>query len=201
MRGGTPAELVDSLVRMAGDSLTPDTTSIPKNATKERFVKQKVDLDHVVNFSSKDSIVMYGKSRATIYGAGQITYGDINLTADQITMDMDSSIVHAIGTPDSVGELQGKPVFKDNSGEYESRIMNYNFKTQKGFITDIITDIHQFLPLMRLQSLVDFVQHKIDKRTGLSSMGAGRNGIVVSLLVGIYHILYGQMLKQRMQSS
>ncbi len=140
MRGGTPAELVDSLVRMAGDSLTPATTSIPKNATKERFVKQKVDLDHVVNFSSKDSIVMYGKSRATIYGAGQITYGDINLTADQITMDMDSSIVHAIGTPDSVGELQGKPVFKDNSGEYESRIMNYNFKTQKGFITDIITE-------------------------------------------------------------
>ncbi len=118
MHGGTPTELVDSLVRMAGDSLTPDTASQPKGGTKERFVKRQVDLDHVVNFSSKDSIVMYGKSRATIFGSGQITYGDINLTAEQITMDMDSTLVHAIGVPDSVGELKGKPVFKDNSAEY-----------------------------------------------------------------------------------
>ncbi|MBR1726239.1 MAG: LPS-assembly protein LptD, partial [Muribaculaceae bacterium] len=75
-----------------------------------------------------------------IFGSGQIGYGDITLTAEQIAMDMDSSQVHAIGQPDSVGELQGKPVFKDNSGEYESRIMNYNFKTRKGFITDIVTE-------------------------------------------------------------
>ena len=136
---GSATELVDSLVRLGGDSLERDTAG---NSTpvKERFVRRKVDLDHVVNFQAKDSIVMYGKNRATIFGSGQIGYGDITLTAEQIAMDMDSSQVHAIGQPDSVGELQGKPVFKDNSGEYESRIMNYNFKTRKGFITDIVTE-------------------------------------------------------------
>ncbi|MBO5541123.1 MAG: LPS-assembly protein LptD [Muribaculaceae bacterium] len=138
---GSATEMVDSLVRLGGDSLERDTTTAPSAAKpKERFVKRKVDLDHVVNFQAKDSIVMYGKNRATIFGSGQIGYGDITLTAEQIAMNMDSSQVHAIGTPDSVGELKGKPVFKDNSGEYESRIMNYNFKTRKGYITDIITE-------------------------------------------------------------
>ena len=140
VRGGA-IELVDSLVRLGGDSLGRDTAqSDTVGQPRERFVRRQVDLDHVVNFQAKDSIVMYGKSRATIFGSGQIGYGDITLTAEQIAMDMDSSQVHAIGQPDSVGELQGKPVFKDNSGEYESRIMNYNFKTRKGYITDIITE-------------------------------------------------------------
>lgn len=139
LQGASLADVADSLVRLAGDSLVRDTSSVPVS-TKERFVKRKVDLDHVVNFSAKDSIVMYGKSNATIYGAGEIGYGDITLTAERISMNMDSSQVHAIGMPDSVGELKGKPVFKDNSGEYESRIMNYNFKSKKGYITDIITE-------------------------------------------------------------
>lgn len=136
MRGGSTTAMVDTLVALAGDSLVRDTAAVPR----ERFVKRKVDLDHVVNFQAKDSIVLYGKNRATIFGSGQIGYGDINLTAERISMNMDSSQVHAIGMPDSVGDLQGKPVFKDNSGEYESRIMNYNFKTKKGYITDIVTE-------------------------------------------------------------
>ncbi len=140
MRGGA-TELVDSLVRLGGDSLQRDTAaSDTARPVKERFVRRKVDLDHVVNFQAKDSIVMYGKNRATIFGSGQIGYGDITLTAEQIAMNMDSSQVHAIGIPDSVGDLKGKPVFKDNSGEYESRVMNYNFKSRKGYITDIVTE-------------------------------------------------------------
>lgn len=33
----------------------------------------------------------------------------------------------------------GSPVFKDRSGEYQSKTMTYNFKTSKGFITDVVT--------------------------------------------------------------
>lgn len=52
---------------------------------------------------------------------------------------MDSSLVYAVGRPDSVGDIVGRPVFKDKSGEYESETMNYNFKTKKGYITNIVT--------------------------------------------------------------
>ncbi len=55
-------------------------------------------------------------------------------------MDMATNVVYAVGRPDSVGELQGSPVFSDKSGEYESKTMSYNFKTKRGMITDVVTE-------------------------------------------------------------
>ena len=63
----------------------------------------------------------------------------MELNADQIEMNMDSSQVYAVGRPDTVGDIVGRPVFKDKSGEYESETMHYNFKTKKGYITNIVT--------------------------------------------------------------
>lgn len=132
-------ELVDSLTRAnRSGSVRPkrtfdDDTSKFKN-------KQKVDLDHIVEFTAKDSIILVGQSVARMYGSSDVTYGGINLKADHIKMNMDSSLVYAVGTADSIGTLQGTPIFKDASGEYRSKTMNFNFKNQKGYITDIITE-------------------------------------------------------------
>lgn len=130
-------QAVDSIVKAESDSTTP---SEAQPADTSRFVKQKVDLDHIVEFSARDSIVLVGRNHAVMHGGSKITYGDIDMTAATISMDMDSSQVHAIGVPDSVGEMTGSPVFKDESGEYESRVMKYNFKTRRGYITDIVTE-------------------------------------------------------------
>lgn len=109
-------------------------------ADTSRFKKVKVDLDHVVNFTAKDSIVMYGKDNAKMFGNGDITYGNVQLTAARLNMDMAKSEVYAIGAIDTSGEVAGNPVFKDNSGSYEAKTMTYNFKTEKGLITDIVTE-------------------------------------------------------------
>lgn len=109
------------------------------NDSISRFIKKKVDLDNIVEFTAKDSLIMEGKNSAFMYGDSKITYGDINLTANKIRMDMKSSVVHAEGVPDSIGEISGTPVFKDNSGEYSSKTMKYNFKSKKGFISDVVT--------------------------------------------------------------
>lgn len=130
-------QLVDSVVKPEADSTS---TALIPSADTSRFIRQKVDLDHVVEFTAKDSIILIGRNHAMMYGGSKIVYGDIDVTASSISMDMDSSQVHAIGVPDSVGELTGNPVFKDNSGEYESRVMKYNFKTKRGYITDIVTE-------------------------------------------------------------
>ena len=74
-----------------------------------------------------------------MYGKGVVQFDGMELNADQIEMNMDSSLVYAVGRPDSVGDIVGRPVFKDKSGEYESETMNYNFKTKKGYITNIVT--------------------------------------------------------------
>ena len=109
-------------------------------ADTSRFKKERVDLDHVVNFSAKDSIVMYGKNNARMFGNGDITYGGIQLTASRLNMDMAKSEVYAIGAIDTTGEVAGNPVFKDKSGTYEAKTMTYNFKTEKGLITDVVTE-------------------------------------------------------------
>ena len=132
---------VDSIVKAEADSLEkPPLAPVQQDSTASRFVKEQVDLDHVVEFNAKDSIILYGRNHAVMYGGSKILYGDIDMSASQISMDMDSSQVQAIGVLDSIGELTGNPVFKDNSGEYESRVMKYNFKTKRGYITDIVTE-------------------------------------------------------------
>ncbi len=138
-------QMVDSIVKNESDTAAEqNVVSRHRGAgvarDTSRFVREKVDLDHVVEFNAKDSIILFGRNHAVMYGGSKILYGDIDMSASQISMDMDSSQVQAIGVLDSIGELTGNPVFKDNSGEYESREMKYNFKTKRGFITDIVTE-------------------------------------------------------------
>ena len=122
------------------DSLPAADSAIRQPADTSRFKKQKLDLDYEVRFSAKDSVVMYGKKITRMFGESDIKYDRINLTASDLTMDMDKHEVVAVGVPDSTGELQGKPVFQDESGKYESKTMTYNFKSKKGIITDIVTE-------------------------------------------------------------
>ncbi len=154
--GGTDSNKVDSTVAlepadlhrrtlvsdMDSDSVAevfnPD--EVPQSTRKSRIVRQKVDLDNVVNFASKDSMILIGRNSAYMYGDAELTYGDMKLTAAEVSMDMATNNVHAVGRPDSLGELTGTPIFTDKSGEYESQTMNYNFKSQRGFITDVITE-------------------------------------------------------------
>ena len=132
-----PANPVDSVNSVLSvDSALADSS----HQAQPRFVRERVDLDHVVKFNAKDSIILFGRNHAVMYGGSNILYGDIDMTASQISMDMDSSQVQAVGVTDSIGELVGNPVFKDASGEYESRVMKYNFKTKRGYITDIVTE-------------------------------------------------------------
>lgn len=130
-----------AITKQTNDSVSDTTSIISADRTRvQRIRREEVDLDNVVNFSAKDSLVMVGQNNAFMYGEGNVTYGDINLNAGQIRMEMDSTTVHAIGRTDSIGDSSDYPVFSDRSGEYESKTMKYNFKTQRGYITDVITE-------------------------------------------------------------
>ncbi len=76
---------------------------------------------------------------AYLYGAGKVRYDKIELTADVIKLNMDSSVVHATGSIDTTGMSVGLPIFMDGGTPYESDKMSYNFKTKKGFINNVYT--------------------------------------------------------------
>ncbi len=111
------------------DTLTVDTIAKPK----------KEALDAPVIYESSDSTIFSGRN-AVLYGSGKVNYQKIELTADVISMNLDSSTVHANGIKDSLGVIKGKPIFKDGETPYESETMSYNFKTKKGFINNITTE-------------------------------------------------------------
>ena len=132
----------DSINLANTDSIdVEDIDSIDDDRTvMTRINREKVDIDNSVAFSANDSVVLYGSNLAFLYGNGDVEYGTFKLNADEIKMVMDSTTVYAQGRVDSVGEIVGKPVFQDGGDSYESKTMSYNFKNQRGFITDIITE-------------------------------------------------------------
>lgn len=127
--------------RLRLDSTQMQRTRVgaPDSLRRKRIDRTKSDLDYPVDFEAKDSVVIIGTDRAFMFGDGKVTYDKIKLDAAEIEMDMATSMVYAMGTADSTGDVTGKPVFDDNGTTYESKTMTYNFKTGKGLITDVIT--------------------------------------------------------------
>ena len=96
-------------------------------------------LEAPVVYESKDSMVWYKNGNAYLYGSGQVNYQKIELKANEITIDLETSTVYAQGTTDSLGAVKGRPVFADGGTPYESQTMSYNFKSRKGLINNVTT--------------------------------------------------------------
>ena len=114
--------------------LAPADSIAPADSTRRKGM-----LEAPVAYQANDSIVMTATNMAYLYGEADVKYQQIQLQAEQIQMNMDSSLVYAKFGVDSVGESFGYPLFVDGGDQYESKSMRYNFKTKKGYITDVIT--------------------------------------------------------------
>ncbi len=103
--------------------------------------KKKQPLDAPVTYSANDSIVLTGAGIAMLHGSGNVKYQNMELTSEYIRVCMDSSLVYAVGVRDTAtDEVKGKPVFKDGKDSYQSEEINYNLRTQKGYIRQVITE-------------------------------------------------------------
>ncbi|MDE7135450.1 MAG: LPS-assembly protein LptD, partial [Muribaculaceae bacterium] len=128
----------DSSRQQASDTVGVKADTLPAKKPS-RIRREKVDLDNVVTFSSKDSMILVGRSNMYMYGNGEVEYGNLKLNAAQIDVNLDKNEVYAVGALDSLGDVVGTPVFDEGGTTYETETMRYNFKTKRGFITDVIT--------------------------------------------------------------
>lgn len=125
--------LPDSLI---ADSLTADSLA----ADTAKAQPRKPGIDSPVEYAAQDSIVYDANTGfATLYGKANVKYQDMTLDAAKITMCLDSSLVHAVGLRDTAGVYTEKAVYKQGGDEYESETMSFNFKTKKGFISNVNT--------------------------------------------------------------
>ena len=100
---------------------------------------KKQAIDAPVFYECTDSMVWSTGGNAYLYGSGKVVYDKIELTANIISMNMDSSVVHANGSVDTLGVVSGLPIFVDSGTPYESDRISYNFKSRKGFISNVFT--------------------------------------------------------------
>ena len=129
----------DTVARLSDRTIIPASTADSMPPRRSRIVREKVDLETAVEFSSSDSMIIVRRDSAFMFGESSVSYGQIKLDAAQIEMDLSENTVYAVGRLDSLGEIEGKPVFTDNGTEYEAATMRYNMSTEKGFITNVVT--------------------------------------------------------------
>ena len=128
----------DATNARSGRGLRYDSTAIDTTAADS--AKRKPGIDAPVDYECTDSLVYDAETRLVhLYGKAQVKYMDMTLNAAKITMNMDSSMVRAAGERDTAGILQDKPVYSQGSDNYHSELMAFNFKTKKGYITNVET--------------------------------------------------------------
>ncbi|MDR3251010.1 MAG: LPS-assembly protein LptD [Tannerella sp.] len=115
-------------VILSADSLS--TGSMPK---------KKGALEATVEYQAEDSIVWTSGNMAYLYNEADVKYQNIELKSALMRMDMDSSLLHATFSADSLGDEFGFPVFTEGDQNLETREMDYNFKTRKGSAKDLVT--------------------------------------------------------------
>jgi lipopolysaccharide assembly outer membrane protein LptD (OstA) len=127
----------------AQEAIMPqDTTVMPSDTAivaADTVPTSKNALEAQVVYDAADSIIMTAGNMAYLFGKGNVKYAQIELQSENIEMSLDSSVVYATFGVDTMGLEFGYPLFKDGGQEYESKTMRYNFKTKKGYGTDLIT--------------------------------------------------------------
>lgn len=127
----------DSTAMVEADSLALARDSLGAAPVDTVAAARKTQLEAPVTYEANDSISFTQGGYAHLYGGGKINYQQIELAADIISMNMDSSTVFARGAVDTLGTSSGTPVFKEGDTSYETQTIRYNFKSRKGIISNI----------------------------------------------------------------
>lgn len=125
----------NTLLRLNNDSTLIDTTQ-----TRCLLPLSKDAITDVIHYVAHDSVAIDLNSRkAYLYKQGNITYQKMNLQADAVIVDFNSRLLSAYGVTDSALKVSGRPFFKQDDAEYHADTIVFNYSTQKGIISGVIT--------------------------------------------------------------
>lgn len=120
--------------RLVEDSLWRDSLSAQPKRISPNAVHS------IVFYSAKDSTVNDLHNRHTyLFGDAVVKYEDLELRADYIEIDFKNNELYASGVADEQGIIRGNPIFIQGESKYRAHEIKYNFATQKGKITHVIT--------------------------------------------------------------
>ncbi|MCS6794633.1 MAG: putative LPS assembly protein LptD, partial [Raineya sp.] len=133
------AQKTDSL-QISIDSAGKIRTTAPNDTLPK--VKKTSEIRTTVKFQAKDSVkIQIKKKKAAMYEKAQIDYGETQLKAAKIFVDLSTQIVKARPKLDTArkNKLIDKPLLKEKTDEFAMDSVDYNLETQKGLIFNIVT--------------------------------------------------------------
>lgn len=125
-------------LRTPSDSLNVRTDSL--RMASDTIPPPKGDIETTINYTARDSIrASLDNKQIWLFGQAKITYGTIELEAEEIIIDYANTTITAQGIRDSLGNRIGYPIFKNGAEIYETKGIIYNFKTRRARITEVVT--------------------------------------------------------------
>lgn len=136
--------MADSIGQSIPQFVVPDTLFLADSVLTDSTATTRDtgnDIESEVKYAATDSLLFnMDEGSVELYGEASIVFEDITLEADYIKYDMELNTVVANGLPDTAGIVQGKPVFTDLSGSFDAKKLNYNFKTKKAYVEEVVTE-------------------------------------------------------------
>ncbi len=133
----------DTVNRIAPDTLNFQNDSLTTQQNNIDSTQAGISpnaIKSTIDYNAKDSIRLDVKTQKVfMYKDNDISYEDINLKANYVEITFPDNMVYATGTKDSVGNLEGKPVFTMGQNKFESESMRYDYESKKGLVRKVIT--------------------------------------------------------------
>lgn len=138
-----PQEIIQQDTISPGPADLPQSSSTNESPQSTRAIFAESSLDKELEYGSVDSAWYDNKDKLKyLYGDAFVKYGDKELKADMIILNMEDKIAEAITDKRFGGK---KPTFVDAGKEYKYGRLKYNFETEKGIVYDAITTEGEFI--------------------------------------------------------
>jgi len=141
---------------------TKGQTSKIKDSTRIEVAKPKSGgLDKPIDYKATDSIIFdIKRNKVFLFNQASLHYGDIDLTAYYIEVDLKKKEIYAKGGLDSNGKYGFLPILKDGNETYKADSMRYNSGSKKGRVYGlhlVQDEVHIHLTKVLKQSDGSFV--------------------------------------------
>lgn len=132
----------DSLVTSIDSLVVTETSEKTQDTIAKDSIKPKKDLlEHIVKYHASDYTRFSNKKQKLyLFNEARIDYGDMNITAGDITIDYNTNTVYAKGITDSIDGYTQKPVFTQSGNVVEPDLIVFNTETQKALIYNSKTE-------------------------------------------------------------
>lgn len=132
----------DTAVAVAADTVATDVDTLTLQVADTVRRAKKAGLDKPISGKASDSLYYDLRNKMVyIYEQGDVSYGDMNLKADFMNINLDNKNIYAYGKADTVdgAPVMTRPVFTQGTTTLNMDTITYNIESQRAKIKSIAT--------------------------------------------------------------